>query len=146
MRRLRFEPAALAAERLHELVGRQRRLGLEHVLDRGAAARAASSVQIAVVLMRLNLPPRPTATIRRGALDVDERHVGPVEALQRRVDAEARARAAADRVDPRQVPVLQVVVAELGVVRDVREVGEDLLARTVDRDVARDGVHGGREA
>ena len=95
--------------------------------------------------MRLNFPPRPTATIRCGALDLDERHVGPAEALQRRVDAEARARAAADRVDPRQAPVLQVVVAELGVVRDVREVVEDLLAGTGDRDGDGDGVHGGRK-
>jgi hypothetical protein len=35
------------------------------------------------------------------------------------------------------------VIAELGVVRDVREVVEDLVARAIDRDGVRDGIHGG---
>src|SRR5918994_359832 len=36
---LALEPPALAAQGLHDAVGRERRLGLEHVLDLGAAAR-----------------------------------------------------------------------------------------------------------
>ena len=54
--------------------------------------------------------------------------------LQRRLHAKARAGPAADRVDPREVPVDQVVVGELGVVGDVLQVVEDLLARRGDDD------------
>ena len=79
--------------------------------------------------MRLSLPVRPDLDDPVRALDLGEGHVGPAEAVAGRLDAEARARAAADRVDPRQVPVDQEVVGELGVVGDVLQVVEDLLAR-----------------
>ena len=63
------------------------------------------------------------------ALDLGERHVAPAEAVAGRLHAKARARARADGVDPRQVPVDEVVVGELRVVGDVLEVVEHLLAR-----------------
>ena len=94
------------------------------------ALPAGVSVHVVHVLLRLNFPPRPAATILCGALDLDERHVAPREAVQRRVELEARAGAAAVGIDPGQPPLLQVVVGELGMVGDVREVLEDLLART----------------
>src|SRR5207244_2695114 len=75
-------------------------------------------------------------------LDLDEGDVGPVEALQRRQEAEARARPAAGGLHAGHAPVGEVVVAELRVVGDVDEVGEDLLARTADRDRDGDRVHG----
>ena len=64
------------------------------------------------------------------AIDLGERHVAPAEAVARRLDAKAGARAASDRVDPRQMPVDQVVVGELGVVGDVLQVVEHPLARS----------------
>ena len=92
--------------------------------------------------MRLFLPVRPTSTIRCGCSTSDERHVGPAEAVAGRLDPEASAGAEPDRVDPREVPVDEVVVGELGMVGDVLQVVEDLLARGSDDD--RDGqrVHG----
>jgi hypothetical protein len=74
-------------------------------------------------------------------LDLDERHVAPAEAVARRVDAKAGAGSPARGLDPRQPPFLEEVVGELGVVRDVRQVVEDLLARAVDHDVGGDRVH-----
>src|SRR3954452_16846708 len=75
-------------------------------------------------------------------LDLDEGQVAPREALQRREEAKARARAVADGVLAGEVPVDHEVVEELRVVGDVGEVGEDLLARTGDGDLHFDGVHG----
>ena len=75
--------------------------------------------------MRLFLPVRPVLDDPVRPLDLGERHVGPAVAVAGRRHAEARARSAADRVDPRQVPVDQEVVGELGVVGDVLEVVED---------------------
>ena len=83
--------------------------------------------------MRLFLPVRPDLDDPVRALDLHERDIAPAEAVPRRLDAEARAGSAADRVDPRQMPVDEVVVGELGVVGDVLQVVEDLLARRGDR-------------
>ena len=81
--------------------------------------------------MRLFLPVRPASTIRCGALDLDERDVAPAEAVAGRLDAKARARAEPDGVDPREMPVDEVVIGELGVVGDVLQVVEDLLAGAI---------------
>ena len=62
-------------------------------------------------------------------LQLGERHVRPGEAVERSLDAEAGARTLAVAVDARQPPVDQIVVGELGVVGDVGQVLEDLLAR-----------------
>ena len=96
--------------------------------------------------MRLFLPVRPDLDDAVGALDLDERRVRPAEAVARRLHAEARARPAPDRVDPRQVPVDHEVIGELAVVGDVLQVVEHLLARR--RDNGRDGqwVHGARQS
>ena len=83
--------------------------------------------------MRLYLPPRPTATILCGALDLDEGHVAPGEPVQRGGHAKAGAGAATVGVDPQQLPLLEEVVHELRVIRDVGEVLEDLVARAGDR-------------
>ena len=122
------------------------RVSSVHVDARASPPGAGSSSQTASVRMRLNLPPRPRSTMRRGALDLDERQVAPGKRLQRRACAEARAGAAAVGVLARQVPVDQEVVGELRVVRDVGEVVEDLLARAGDRDADGDRVHGAPES
>ena len=95
--------------------------------------------------MRLFLPVRPTSTIRCGRSTSAKVTSRPAEAVAGRLHAEAGAGAAADRVDPRQVPVDQVVVGELGVVGDVLQVVEDLLARGGDDDRDGHGIHGARE-
>ena len=92
--------------------------------------------------MRLFLPVRPTSTIRCGRSTSANVTSRPAEAVAGRLDAKARAGPAADRVDPRQVPVDQVVVGELGVVGDVLQVVEHLLARSGDDDRDGHGVHG----
>ena len=58
------------------------------------------------------------------------------------IRAKARPGAPPDGVLARQVPVDQVVVAELRVVGDVGEVLEDLLARAGRSSRERDGLHG----
>src|SRR4051812_28433584 len=133
------EPAA-EAERLDELVGRELWLRLEHELDARAPARGLEgparerldAVELAAAADGDDAPRR---------LDPDEGQVAPAEALQRRVHLVAGPGPRAVGVDPRQPPVLQVVVRELGMVRDVREVLEDLLAGAVDGDRELDGVH-----
>ena len=100
---------------------------------RRAAAERLELVRRETSRMRLNLPVRPRWTMRRGALGLDDRDVGPAEAVERRVDAEARAGAEAERVLAREAEVLEVVVGELRVVGHVDEVVEDLLGRAVDR-------------
>src|SRR5215210_2451381 len=137
-----LEPAALPEDR-HQAVRGELGLDLRRVLDLRAAAGGRERPR-GVGLVAVELPAPARGDDAEGPLDLDERHVGPAEAVAP-VVAESCARAAADRVDPGQVPVLEVVVAELGVVRDVGEVVEDLLAGTADRDGARDGVHSGRE-
>ena len=92
--------------------------------------------------MRLNLPPRPASTMRRGRSNSIDRRVAPREAVERHLQAEARAGAVAVGVLARQPPVDHEVVVELGVVGDVGEVLEDLLARTGDGDLDADGIHG----
>src|SRR3954452_11612402 len=137
---LALEPAA-EAERLDEPVGGQLRLGLEHELDARAAARGLElparvgldAVELAAAADRDDLARR---------IDLDEGEVAPAEALERPVHLVAGARPAAVGVDAGEPPVLQVVVRELGMVRDVREVLEHLLAGAVDRDGELDGVHG----
>ncbi len=80
--------------------------------------------------MRLFLPVRPTSTIRGGAGDLGERRVGPAEAVARGALSRKRAPAPRPTESSReQVPVHEVVVCELGVVGDVLQVVEDLLAR-----------------
>src|SRR5581483_4399106 len=74
-------------------------------------------------------------------LDVGERQIGPGKAAQRRLDAEPGAGALSVGVLSRQVPVDQVVVGELGVVGDVGQVLEDLLARARDGGRHGEGVH-----
>src|SRR3954447_15139026 len=123
--RLALEPAA-EPERLDEAVGRELRLGLEHELDAGAAARGLErparvrldAVVLAAAADRDDVPRR---------LDLDEGEVAPPEALEGPVHLVAGARPAAVGVDAREPPVLQVVVRELRMVRDVREVLEHLL-------------------
>ena len=96
--------------------------------------------------MRLFLPVRPDLDDAVRALDLGERDVGPAEAVAGRLHAEARAGAPPDGVDPRQMPVDQVVVGELGVVGDVLQVVEYLLARSGDDDRDGHGVHGERKS
>ncbi len=96
--------------------------------------------------MRLFLPVAPDLDDPVRPLDLGERDVGPAEAVAGRLHAKARARAAPDRVDPREMPVDQVVVGELGVVGDVLQVVEDLLAGGGDDDRHGHGVHGERES
>src|ERR671910_2613794 len=139
------EPAARPAQALHEAVGGQRGLALGRVLDLRAVARRGQRPR-RVGLAAVELPAPAGGDDPERPLDLDEGHVLPAEAVEALVAAEAGARARADRVDPRQPPVLEVVVAELRVVRDVRQVVEDLLAGTADDDLAGDGVHGGRES
>src|SRR6188472_1349468 len=117
-------PAAVA-ERLQEPIGRQRRLGLERPFHPCAAARGRVELPRLERLDAVELAAAPGGDYPPRPLDVDQRHVGPAEAVRALVDAVARARAGAGRVDPRQPPVLEVVVAELGVVGDVGEVVED---------------------
>ncbi len=79
--------------------------------------------------MRLFLPVRPTSTMRCGH-STSANVTSPQ--LKRLPGAFTRKRAPAplpDRVDPREMPVDEVVVGELGVVGDVLEVVEDQLAR-----------------
>src|SRR5687767_13544216 len=132
------------AERLHQAVGRELGLALRRVLDLGAAAGGRQGPR-RVGLVAVELPAAADGHDPKRPLDLDERHVLPAEPIEAPVAAEPGARAGADRVDARQVPVLEVVVAKLRVVRDVGEVVEDLLAGPADRDRAGDGVHGGRE-
>src|SRR5918994_6022834 len=140
-----LEPAARAAEALHDAVGRQRGLAFGGVLDlRAVAGRRQRPGRVGLVAVELPAAARGDDPER--PLDLDEGHVLPAESVEALVAAEAGAGAGAHGVDPRQAPVLEVVVAELRVVRDVREVVEDLLARTADGDLAGDGVHGGRES
>ena len=96
--------------------------------------------------MRLFLPVRPISTIRCGRSTSTNVTSAQLKRLRGRLHAKAGAGAAADRVDPREVPVDQEVVGELGVVGDVLQVVEDLLARGGDDD--RDGhrVHGARQS
>ena len=145
LRTLRLNQLVLAADRLDQAVRGQRRLGLDHVLDLGPAAGRDVERPDRGRLDAVELAAAPDGDDPVRRLDHHERQVGPREALERRVHLEAGAGAAADGVDPRQPPVLQVVVAELRVVRDVGEVGEDLLARPVDRDGDADGVHRARK-
>ena len=76
------------------------------------------------------------------ALELDHRRVAPREAVEGHLQAEARAGAVAVGVLARQPPVDHEVIVELGVVGDVGEVLEDLLARTGDDDLDADGIHG----
>ena len=92
--------------------------------------------------MRLNLPPRPGLADAPRALELDHRRVAPREAVERHLQPEARAGAVAVGVLARQPPVDHEVIVELGVVGDVGEVLEDLLARTGDGDLDADGIHG----
>src|SRR5215211_4497962 len=126
-----LEPAARAAQALHYAVGRQCRLALGRVLDLGAAARRRERPgRVGLVAVELAAAPGGHDPIR--PRDLDEGHVLPAEAVEALVAAEAGARALAHGLDARQAPVLEVVIGELRVVRDVGEVVEDLLARTAD--------------
>ena len=92
--------------------------------------------------MRLYLPPRPASAMRRGrsnSITVVSPHG---KRLNGHLQAEARAGAVAVGVLARQAPVDHEVIVELGVVGDVGEVLEDLLARPGDRDLDADGIHG----
>ena len=96
--------------------------------------------------MRLFLPVRPTSTMRCGRSTSTNVTSAQLKRLPRRLHAKARARAAPDRVDPREVPVDQEVVGELRVVGDVLQIVEDLLARSGDDDRDGHGVHGVRQS
>ena len=75
------------------------------------------------------------------ALDLRERDVGPAEAVARDLHAKARSRPGAHRVDAREMPVHQVVVGELAVVRDVLQVVEYPLAGSGYDGRHGDGIH-----
>src|SRR3954454_20785845 len=102
-----LEPAPLA-ERLHEAIRRELGLDLRRVLDLGAAARGRQrpggegfvAVELAAAA-RGHDPER--------ALDLDEGHVAPAEAVEAPGVAEPGARTAADGVEPREVPLLEVM-------------------------------------
>ena len=68
--------------------------------------------------------------------------VRPVEAVEGDLDAKARARPLAVAVLAKQVPVDEEVVGELGVIGDVREVLEDLLAPARNGHADGRGIHG----
>src|SRR5215203_1443240 len=89
-----LEPAP-QAERLHETVGRELGLDLRRVLDLRAPARGRQSPR-RVGLVAVELPAAAGGHDPERALDLDERHVLPPEAVQVPVAAEAGARAAAD--------------------------------------------------
>ncbi len=80
------------------------------------------------------------------SIDLDERHVSPAEAVAWRLDAKARPRSKPDGVDPREMPINEVVVGELRMVRDVLQVAEDPLARSIDDDRHGHRVHGDRQS
>ena len=96
--------------------------------------------------MRLALPVRPTSTMRCGRSS----SVNVTSAqLKRFPGASTRKRApgaAADRIDPRQVPVDEEVVGELGVVGDVLEVVEDCSRGAEMRIETVSGIHGVRQS
>ena len=75
-------------------------------------------------------------------LHLDERDVTPAEAVTGRLYAKARPGAEPDGIDPREMPVDEVVVGELGMVGDVAQVLEDLLTGGVYDDRHCHGVHG----
>src|SRR5918994_849533 len=108
-----LEPPARAPEVLHQAVRRQLGLDLRRVLDPRAAAGGRQRPG-RVGLVAVELPAAAGGHDPERPLDLDERHVGPAEAVAALVVAESRARALAHGVDPRQVPVREVVVAELG--------------------------------
>src|SRR5687767_5667370 len=110
-----LEPPALAAQALHQAVGGELGLDLGRVLALGAAARGRERPG-RVGLVAVELAAAAGGHDPVGPLDLDEAHVRPAEAVEALVVAEPGARAAAHGVDPRQVPVGEVVVAELGVV------------------------------
>src|SRR5689334_1043784 len=102
------EPAAPPRERLEQAIGGQRRLALRRDFDvRGVGpVRIERPLRPRLVAVELARAAGGDDPVR--ALDLDERHVAPAEAIQRRVDLEARARAAAVGVDAREPPLLQV--------------------------------------
>src|SRR3954447_9258659 len=130
-----------AGEPLEEAVGGELRLALEREAHVRAVARGALELvdadrAVAVVLAGaadLDDPAR--------ALGLDDRGVAPREAVQRRLALPPRAGADAVGVLAGHAPVDQVVVGELRVVGDVREVLVDLLARPGDADLV-DELHG----
>jgi hypothetical protein len=75
-------------------------------------------------------------------LHVGEGRIRPGVAREALLELEPGAGALAERVLAQQMPPGQVVIAELGVVRDVLEVLEDLPAGTRDGDCYFDGIHG----
>ena len=138
---LALHPAA-GAEGLQELVGGGLGLGQQ----REAHARGARGPLLEVVDAEradaVELAPAPGLADAPRALELDHRRVAPGEAVERHLQAEARAGAVAVGVLARQPPVDHEVIVELGVVGDVGEVLEDLLARTGDHDLDAHGIHG----
>src|SRR5947209_1071509 len=130
------------AERLHQAVHGGRWGGLERVANARRAARARRELVYAERANAIVLARAPDLHYAVRSLDLGERHVGPAEAVPRRLHAKARAGAQTNRVDSRQVPLDQVVVGELRVICDVLQVLEDTLARSGDHGRHAQGVHG----
>ena len=135
---------AQAQELLHELVGLQhgRRLRLERDLRLARPGVLERPRRTGVDAVEA-----PAAAGRhdpRGRRELGERDVAVGEAIEARLHAKARAGAAAVGVLAREMPVDHAVVAELGVVGDVGEVLEDLLARLGDRRRQGDRLHRSR--
>src|SRR4029077_14586896 len=115
---LAFRPAT-RAKPLHHPVGERRRLRLEreaHARGPGRAGRELVDAERANAVVLASATGLDDAM---GAIDLDERYVGPAEAVAGRFHAEARARPAPDRVQAGQMPVDEVVIGELAVVGDV---------------------------
>jgi len=120
------------ARSVHRSRGRARLLRVQHDPPVWSAEAAVMDGEDrrAVLAAIATLPQRQREVLAlKYYLDLSERDVAPAEAVAWRLHAKARARARADGVDPRQVPVHEVVIGELRVVGDVLEVVEHLLAR-----------------
>src|SRR5919204_1888512 len=72
-------------------------------------------------------------------LEVRDHDLAPERAPDRKLEARRRTEAA--RLETLEPEVLEVMVRELDVVRDVGEVVVDPLARSIDRDAEREGAH-----
>jgi hypothetical protein len=142
----RAPPPTPRAEGLEQTIGERLRLGLE----REAHARGAAGVGGELVdperAHAVALAAAADLDDAMGLLDLGEGDVAPAEAIAGRGDAKARAGAETDGVLAREVPVAQVVVGELGVVREILQIVEDLLARRADDDRYGQGVQGGRKS
>jgi hypothetical protein len=138
---LALQPRA-SADGLAQPVGQDGGMGLERELHAGGATGHGRQLVDPECADAIGLAGTTDLHDPVGAGDLGEGGVPPAEAVAGRLHAKAGAGAATDGVLPREVPVDQVMVGELGVIGNVLQVVEDLLARGADDDRNCDGVHG----